>query len=77
MSQQSVNILPEALHTLGRPLDLSPDAFGFFRETEVDTDIEVQQNRISDEGYLYFRNFWSREQAVSYTHLTLPTSDLV
>jgi hypothetical protein len=62
MSQHSVNNLPETLHTLGRPLDLSPDAFGFFRETDVDEEIEVQQDRISDDGYLYLRNFWSREQ---------------
>ena len=54
MSQHSVNNLPETLHTLGRPLDLSPDAFGFFRETDVDEDVEVQQNRISDEGIFIF-----------------------
>jgi hypothetical protein len=52
--------LPDRLFTLGQPLDLSPDYFGFLQESRVDEGTDVMRRRMQDEGYLYLRNFWSR-----------------
>jgi ectoine hydroxylase-related dioxygenase (phytanoyl-CoA dioxygenase family) len=59
--EQHVRDFPEQLLTLGQPLDLSPDRFGFFRETDNDETTRVMRDRMDDEGYLYFRNFFSRD----------------
>ena len=61
MIQPQTTILPKCLFTLGQPLDLSQDRFGFFYETKIDEEIGVLRQRLKDDGYLYLRNFWSRE----------------
>ncbi len=61
MKQQQATILPKKLFTLGQPLDLSHDRFGFLREAHVDEEVGLLQQRMVDDGYLYLRDFWTRE----------------
>lgn len=56
-----VGNLPERLLTLGQPLDLSPDRFGFLHESRIDDESRVMRRRMMDDGYLYLRNFWTRD----------------
>jgi hypothetical protein len=59
--QNRAQPLPKQLCALGQPLDLSPDRFGFLRETELDQPLEAMRLRMHDDGYLYLRHFWRRE----------------
>ena len=59
---RSIDInLPERLSTLGKPLDLSPECFGFLHESSSDDPTSVLRRRMADEGYLYLREFWGRD----------------
>jgi len=62
MNSQQTSILPKQLFTLGQPLDLSPDRFGFLHETQVDEAVDVLQHRMNDDGYLYLPGFWQRDE---------------
>jgi hypothetical protein len=62
MNIKQSTILPEKLFTLGQPLDLARERFGFFHETRSDEEIGVLQQRMVDDGYLYLRGFWEREE---------------
>lgn len=54
--------VPRQLFTLGKPLDLVPDRFGFLEES-TDTDhVDDLRRRIDEHGYLYLREFWDRER---------------
>ena len=61
VDQMAVRNLPEFLYALGQRLDLSPEKFGFFRETHFNTERATMLQRMEDDGYLYLRDFWSRE----------------
>ena len=54
--------MPKTLFTLGKPLDLSPDRFGFFRESSANDETDDLRRQMAQDGYLYLRNFWNREQ---------------
>lgn len=47
--------------TLGKPLDLSPERFGFLRESSAEADPSQLRQQMEQEGYLYLREFWDRE----------------
>lgn len=52
--------LPDRILSLGESLDLSPERFGFLRESSaVEAPQELRQ-RIDADGYLYLREFWDR-----------------
>lgn len=53
---------PKSLTALGKPLNLSPDCFGFLRETQPDLSTEQLRYQMAQDGYLYLREFWSRDQ---------------
>jgi len=53
---------PHALCAHGFPLDLSPEKFGFLRETPPETGREHLRARMRDDGYLFLRDFWAREK---------------
>lgn len=54
--------LPQTLCTLGVPLDLSPAKFGFLRDSCASEDVPALHQRMQEDGYLYLREFWPREQ---------------
>ena len=51
MIQHRTTILPERLFTLGQPLDLSQDRFGFLHETRIEEEIGVLRQRMQEDGY--------------------------
>lgn len=59
-TQASV-ILPKRLSALGHPLDLSSDCFGFLHESDTVDPIHEIRRRMIDDGYLYFHDFWPRD----------------
>lgn len=61
-NEPGLHQLPDQLYTLGHALDLSADRFGFFRETWVDESLDIQRRRMQEDGYLYLRDFFQREQ---------------
>lgn len=51
--------------SLGRPLDLSPEAFGFLRSSaDVAGDDGALRARLEDDGYLYLPGYFDREQVL-------------
>ena len=56
------SLLPARLCAHGLPLDLSPEKFGFLHETHADEDVGTLHGRMDDDGYLYLREFWSRDK---------------
>ncbi|MBC7369330.1 MAG: phytanoyl-CoA dioxygenase family protein [Undibacterium sp.] len=55
-------VVPASLCANGLPLDLSPEKFGFLRETKPDEPVATLHQRMDDDGYLYLREFWSRDR---------------
>lgn len=53
--------VPQPLFTLGQPLNLSPDRFGFLNESTRETPIEHLRRQMVQDGYLYLRDMWDRE----------------
>lgn len=54
---------PLRLSALGVELDPSPERFGFLRETRPgDDNMSTLRERMSEDGYLFLRDFWSRER---------------
>ena len=54
--------LPQ-LCAMGVPLDLSPDKFGFLRDTVPEEDsMDTLRDRVRDDGYLFLRGFWNRDR---------------
>lgn len=54
--------MPEKLFAIGHELDLSPGRFGFFRETALTESTEALRHQMEDDGYLYVRDFFPRDQ---------------
>ena len=51
------------LCSLGVQLDLSPDKFGFLRDTVPGKDdVTTLRERMSDDGYLFLRGFWNHDR---------------
>jgi hypothetical protein len=49
------------LRSLGAELDVSPEKFGFLRDTIPGTDAMTDlRGRMAEDGYLFFRGFWDR-----------------
>ena len=53
--------LPGRLCAHGLSLDLSPEKFGFLHETHASEEVSALRGRMLDDGYLYLREFWSRD----------------
>ncbi len=54
--------LPDQLCAMGVPLDLSPDNFGFLKESHADEAFDVLHRQMDEDGYLYLREFWNRDK---------------
>jgi len=54
--------LPGPLHAQGVPLDLAPDKFGFLKESRADEPVDGLRRQMAEDGYLYLREFWSRDK---------------
>jgi len=46
----------------GVPLDLSPANFGFLKESRANEPVDVLRHQMEEDGYLYLREFWNRDQ---------------
>ena len=55
-------VAPAELFAHGLPLDLRPEKFGFLHETRPDEPVADLRRRMEDNGYLYLREFWTRDQ---------------
>ncbi len=53
--------LPSRLLALGQELDLSPTSFGFLQETHSLQGMDSLRQQMTQDGYLYLRDFWSRD----------------
>jgi hypothetical protein len=54
--------LPAQLFAQGVSLDLSPDAFGFLKESSADEPVDRLHQQMEEDGYLYLREFWNRDK---------------
>ena len=52
---------PDRVLSLGKSLDLSPERFGFLRESSVDDEPGSLRQQMERDGYLYLREFWQRD----------------
>ena len=74
-----MNAIPKAVATALNPPNLSPEAI-LVRDALIEAGLEtpmVPTDLTRDEKYLKIKGAMGEIMAVSYTHLTLPTSDLV
>jgi hypothetical protein len=54
--------LPAQLFAQGVSLDLSPDTFGFLKESSADEPVDRLHQQMEEDGYLYLREFWDRDK---------------
>lgn len=62
VANQTQSVVPPRLTTLGQELDISSKCFGFMSESSAEEPSDELRTRIEDNGYLYLRDFWRREQ---------------
>ena len=56
-----MTVLPSRLLALGQELDLSPTGFGFLQEADSLQGVDCLRQQMEQDGYLYLRDFWSRD----------------
>lgn len=54
--------LPTRLCAHGVEIDQSPEKFGFLHESSVTDDLAGMHRRMEEDGYVYMRDFWPREE---------------